>query len=177
VSAGHEIYRYDVNGPAYLGFAASFDVYGDDCVVIVPVGGHTDGSVIVFASLPDSKRYAFVGDLTWQLDGIRQRVERPPLMRKLADVDPGQVRENLLCVISIADLMQVVPAHDVAASDGIPRPTPVPASEVPEWIESGPARMRPTVHSEITWLLHRAAQRMVSIHSGLVSLAGRDERG
>ena len=42
-------------------------------------------------------------------------------MRKLADVDPGQVRLGLLQVASLAGLMQVVPAHDVTAYDGIPR--------------------------------------------------------
>lgn len=53
-------------------------------------------------------------------------------MRKLADVDAGQVREDLLRVASLAGLMQVVPAHDVRAYDGIPRlsarPTPSSAS-------------------------------------------------
>jgi hypothetical protein len=42
-------------------------------------------------------------------------------MRKLADVNPGQVRRGLLQVASLAGLMQVVPAHDVRADDGIPR--------------------------------------------------------
>jgi hypothetical protein len=42
-------------------------------------------------------------------------------MRKLADVDPGQVRKGLLQVASLVGLMQVVPAHDVRAYDGIPR--------------------------------------------------------
>jgi hypothetical protein len=42
------------------------------------------------------------------------------IWRKLADVDPGQVREDLLKVASLAGLMQVVPAHDLTAYDGIP---------------------------------------------------------
>ena len=41
-------------------------------------------------------------------------------MRTLADVDARQVREDLLQVASLAGLMQVVPAHDVSAYDGIP---------------------------------------------------------
>jgi hypothetical protein len=41
-------------------------------------------------------------------------------MRKLADVDPGQVRDDLLRVASLAGLMQVVPAHDLTAYEGIP---------------------------------------------------------
>ena len=130
VSAGHEIHEYEFDGPPYLGFPASFDVYRDGSVVVALAGGHTTGSVVVFVTVPSGQRYAFIGDLTWQLDGIRRRVERPLLMRKLADSDSKQVRQGLLQVIALADLMQIVPAHDVAAFDGIPhlpaRWTPVP---------------------------------------------------
>jgi N-acyl homoserine lactone hydrolase len=128
VSPGHQIHEYEFSGPPYLGFRSSFDVYGDGSVVIVPVGGHTPGSVVIFVTLPSGKRYAFVGDLTWQLDGISRRVERPWLMRKLADSDPEQVRHGLLRVIALADLMQIVPAHDVNAFEGIPF---LPESQIP----------------------------------------------
>lgn len=137
VSAGHEIHEYEFNGPTYLGFPSSFDVHGDGSVVIVLAGGHTTGSVVVFVTVPSGARYAFIGDLTWQLDGVRRRVERPWLLRKLADSDPGQVRAGLLRVIALADLMQIVPAHDLGAYDGIPHlptrwPTAAAASPSPE---------------------------------------------
>jgi glyoxylase-like metal-dependent hydrolase (beta-lactamase superfamily II) len=136
VSAGHEIHEYEFNGPPYLGFPSSFDVYGDGSMVITPAGGHTTGSVVVFVTVPSGQRYAFIGDLTWQLDGIRRRVERPLLLRKLADSDPEQVRQGLLRVIALADLMQIVPAHDRNAYGGIPhlpaRLAPVPAPEAAE---------------------------------------------
>ncbi|WP_433525372.1 MBL fold metallo-hydrolase [Nocardia pseudovaccinii] len=120
VSAGHEIHEYGFDGPSYLGFPSSFDVHGDGSVVVALAGGHTNGSVVVFVTEPTGKRYAFIGDLTWQLDGIRRRVERPLLMRALADTDPKRVRESLLRVVAVAGAVQVVPAHDVTAYDGIP---------------------------------------------------------
>ena len=136
VSAGHEIHEYEFSGPPYLGFPSSFDVHGDGSVVVALAGGHTTGSVVVFVTVPSGQRYAFIGDLTWQLDGIRRRVERPLLLRKLADSDPGQVREGLLRVIALDGLMQIVPAHDRNAYDGIPglpKPsTPVPAPDAAE---------------------------------------------
>jgi glyoxylase-like metal-dependent hydrolase (beta-lactamase superfamily II) len=136
VSAGHEIHEYEFNGPPYLGFPASFDVYGDGSVVIALAGGHTTGSVVIFVTVPSGQRYAFIGDLTWQLDGIRRRAERPWLLRKLADSDPGQVRRGLLRVIALAGLMQIVPAHDRDAYDAIPhlpaRLTPAAAPETAE---------------------------------------------
>ena len=123
VSQGHEIHSYGFDSGPYLGFPASHDVHGDGSVVIALAAGHTAGSVIVFVTVPSGKRYAFIGDLTWQFDGIRRRVERPWLMQKFADDDPALVREGLLRMIAVEDLMQIVPAHDLGAYDGIPRLT------------------------------------------------------
>jgi N-acyl homoserine lactone hydrolase len=120
VSAGLEIHEYALDGPAYLGFPASFDVHGDGSVMVALAGGHTFGSVVVFVTLPTGARYAFIGDLTWQLDGIRRRVERPWLLRKLADSDAEQVRQGLSRIIALSGVMTVVPAHDREAYDGIP---------------------------------------------------------
>ncbi len=129
VSRGHDIHEYGFENRPYLGFPSSHDVHGDGSVVIVLAGGHTTGSVIVFVTVPSGARYAFIGDLTWQLDGIRRRAERPWLMSKLADSDPGQVRQDLLRMIALDGLMQIVPAHDLDAYDGIPRLTPEAAGQ------------------------------------------------
>lgn len=132
VSEGRELHRYELGSGPYLGFPSSHDVHGDGSVVIALAGGHTAGSVVVFVTLPDARRYAFIGDLAWQSEGVRDLAERPLLMRRLADADPGQVRQGLLRVASLAGLMQVIPAHDLGAYDGIPRlpagPEPAPAA-------------------------------------------------
>jgi N-acyl homoserine lactone hydrolase len=120
VSKGHEIREYRFDDRPYLGFASSYDVHGDGSVVVTLAGGHTTGSVIVFVTLPTGKRYAFIGDLTWQIDGIRRRVERPWILSKLADSDPDLLRQGLRRMISLDGLMQVVPAHDLDSYQGIP---------------------------------------------------------
>ncbi|MBC7988831.1 MAG: hypothetical protein H7Y19_04515 [Luteimonas sp.] len=120
VSAGREIHQYEIDGPAYLGFPSSFDVYGDGSMVIALAGGHTTGSVVVFVTVPSGQRYAFIGDLTWQLEGVHRRIERPWLLRVLADSDAEQVRRGLLRASSLSHLMQIIPAHDRDAYDGIP---------------------------------------------------------
>lgn len=132
-----DVHEYTVDGPAYLGFPASFDVHGDGSVVVALAGGHTLGSVVVFVNLPTGARYAFLGDLTWQLDGIRHRVERPWLLSKLADSDPEQLRRSLLNAIALADLMTMVPAHDRDAYDGIPLlPARFPHATSAAWASS-----------------------------------------
>lgn len=120
VSPGLDIHEYAMDGPAYLGFSGSFDVHGDGSVVVALAGGHTLGSVVVFVTVPSGQRYGFIGDLTWQLDGLRRRVERPWLLSKLADSDPEQLRRGLLNAIALTDVMTIVPAHDRDAYDGIP---------------------------------------------------------
>jgi glyoxylase-like metal-dependent hydrolase (beta-lactamase superfamily II) len=125
VSKGLELHSYDLSGPAYLGFPASFDVYGDGSVVVALAAGHTSGSVVVFVTLPSGDRYGFIGDLTWQLDGITRGAERPWLLRRMADIDAETVRLGLHRSIALSSLMHIVPAHDVDAYASIP---PLPMS-------------------------------------------------
>lgn len=120
VSKGLDVRDYALDGPEYLGFPASFDVHGDGSVVVALAAGHTPGSVVIFVTLPSAKRYAFIGDLTWQMDGITRGAERPWLLRRLADVDADTVRLGLRRSIALSRVVQVVPAHDVAAYDSIP---------------------------------------------------------
>jgi glyoxylase-like metal-dependent hydrolase (beta-lactamase superfamily II) len=123
VSAGLKMHQYSLEGSPYLGFPSSYDVYGDGSVVVAQAGGHTPGSVVVFVALPSGTRYGFIGDLTWQFDGIERRAQRPWLMRRLADVDPGLVRVGLDRSIALRDVVRIVPSHDVPSYDSIPRLT------------------------------------------------------
>ncbi len=115
--------EYGFEGGSYLGFSKSHDVYGDGSIVVVPAPGHTPGSVIVFLTLPGGKRYAMVGDLAWQREGITLREERPWLQRSLGDSDPDGVREGLLHVAEIAERfpeLTLVPAHDARGFADMP---------------------------------------------------------
>jgi N-acyl homoserine lactone hydrolase len=130
VSPGHEVHRYQLDGPAYLGFPASHDVHGDGSVVVARAGGHTPGSVVVFVALPSGERYGFIGDLTWQLDGLERRAQRPWLMRRLADVDAELVSAGLDRCIALRDVVRLVPSHDVSAYAAIPALAPARPSTV-----------------------------------------------
>jgi len=116
--------EYGFEGDPYLGFPASHDVYGDGSIVVVPAPGHTPGSVIVFVTLPSGTRYAFVGDLVYQLEGITQREERPWLVRRKADTDAEGNRENMLRMIALKERLPeliIVPAHDMRGFAQIPK--------------------------------------------------------
>lgn len=114
---------YELDDSPYLGFERSRDVYGDGAIVIVPSPGHTPGSVIIFVTLPGEKRYAFIGDLAWQLEGVAEREERPWPMRN-ADSDAAAVREGLRHMAALSARfpeMVIVPAHDARAMAALPR--------------------------------------------------------
>ena len=113
--SGERYETYAFEARPYLGFAESRDVYGDGAVVIVPAPGHTPGSVIIFVSLPDRRRFAFVGDLVWQREALELREEKPWWTRMSADADAGRVREQLLRMSAIVQRfpeLTIVPAHD-----------------------------------------------------------------
>lgn len=115
-SCTNPIEEFEFEGGPYLGFSKSHDVYGDGAIVVVPAAGHTPGSVIVFVTLPSMKRYAFVGDLVWQREGISEREERPWLQRTLGDADPAAVRETIVHMAALKARLpelEIVPAHDV----------------------------------------------------------------
>lgn len=120
---GVEWHSYAFEDGPYLGFERSLDFHGDGSVVVVPAGGHTPGSVIIFVTLPDGVRYAFIGDLTWQAEGVDLPAERPWVSRQLVDVDAQRVREQLVRLHQLQEVMpelQIVPAHDRGVARTLP---------------------------------------------------------
>lgn len=90
--------EYGFEGGPYLGFPQSHDVYGDGSIVVVSAPGHTPGSVIIFVTLPNGTRYAFVGDLVYQMEGITLREEHRTCARytsvcENAEASSGKKRE------------------------------------------------------------------------------------
>jgi N-acyl homoserine lactone hydrolase len=116
-----EIYEFE--GGPYLGFPRHHDVFADGSIVLVPAPGHTPGSIVAFVTLPSGARYALLGDLVWQREGIELPAERPWLSRRLADLDAGGVAENIERVAAIharfPDL-HLLPAHDARAFARLP---------------------------------------------------------
>ena len=73
-------------------------------------------------TLRNGTRYAFVGDLVWQLEGITLREERPWITRN-SDWDAEGTRENLLRMIAFKERLPeliIVPAHDMRAFAEMP---------------------------------------------------------
>ncbi|WP_412463270.1 MBL fold metallo-hydrolase [Halobacteriovorax sp. RT-2-6] len=98
----------------YLSFHKYYDVFGDRNVIIVPLFGHTHGSLgIILNNAKDGKKYFFVGDAIWTTRQLSPLQNKPYLSSKLVDTDKAMARKK----IEIVKLMQqkgyiIVPTHD-----------------------------------------------------------------
>jgi glyoxylase-like metal-dependent hydrolase (beta-lactamase superfamily II) len=117
-----ELHDLSFPGDAYGPFAASHDFFGDGTVVLVPMPGHTPGSVGVFVNLPSDKRFLIIGDTSWTKEGVDWPAEKPWLARRMVDFDAAGVREQLVLLHQLQranpDLI-IVPAHDARVHDTI----------------------------------------------------------
>lgn len=122
--AGVSYKIFEYSGGPYLGFERSLDVFGDGSVVLVPAGGHTPGSLIAFIATPDGKRYALLGDLVWQKEGVDLPAERPWLPRALVGEDTQQVRDLIVHMHQLQKAVPglvLVPAHDRRVWESLPQ--------------------------------------------------------
>ena len=107
---------------AYGAFEVSRDFFGDGSVVVVPLPGHTPGSVGVFVSETSGKHFLIIGDTSWTKEGVDWPAEKPWLARRMVDHDPATVRELLVMLHQLQssnpDLI-VVPAHDARVHEEI----------------------------------------------------------
>jgi hypothetical protein len=72
-------------------------------------------------------RYAFVGDLVWQVEGLTQREERPWLEARVLGEDPAAVQQSMRRLSAIATRypqITIVAAHDPRGYVSIPECSP-----------------------------------------------------
>jgi glyoxylase-like metal-dependent hydrolase (beta-lactamase superfamily II) len=112
---GKPTLRFD---PApYETFDESADLYKDGSVVVVPLRGHTPGSVGIFVNLSPSRRFFYVGDAVDDERGFEERVGKSLVLR---DSDNNEALANQL-VARLSDLhkklpeLAIIPAHGRSA--------------------------------------------------------------
>src|SRR5207253_1345943 len=65
----------------YETFDESADLYGDGSVVVVPLRGHTPGSVGVFVNLSPTRRLFYLGDAVDDESGFEERAGKSLILR------------------------------------------------------------------------------------------------
>lgn len=98
-------------------FDESVDLYDDGSVVIVPLRGHTPGSVGIFVNLTPWKRLFYVGDAVDDERGFQDRVAKPLILRD-SDTDPAlanQIVAQLYNLHHQVPELAIIPAHGRSA--------------------------------------------------------------
>ncbi|PHS14054.1 MAG: MBL fold metallo-hydrolase [Kangiella sp.] len=106
---------YSLSADDYAGFSDSLDIYDDGTAVLVSLSGHTPGSIGLFVNTREGKRYFFIGDAVWNLDGLEKSRSKFWISSFLVDQDKEKtnaiVAKIIALVISNPELI-IVPAHD-----------------------------------------------------------------
>jgi N-acyl homoserine lactone hydrolase len=100
----------------YETFDESVDLYKDGSVVVVPLRGHTPGSLGIFVNLSPTLRLFYVGDAVDDERGFEERVGKSLILqdsdndRKLANLIVGRISE-----LHELPGLAVIPAHGRSA--------------------------------------------------------------
>ena len=101
----------------YETFDESTDLYGDGSVVVVPLRGHTPGSVGIFVNLDAHRRLFYVGDAIDDERGFQDRVDKPLMLRD-TDSDPARANEIVAKLNQLHQMLPelaIIPAHGRSA--------------------------------------------------------------
>lgn len=104
----------------YEGFESSIDLFQDGKIVLVPLFGHTPGSVGMFVTVDSGKRYFFIGDVVWRADALAKGSPKFWFARALVDHAEDQTQqtiEQIRRVMAKDPDLVVVPAHDGQVQD------------------------------------------------------------
>jgi glyoxylase-like metal-dependent hydrolase (beta-lactamase superfamily II) len=105
----------------YFGFSRSYDVFRDGSIVLVPLPGHTPGSVGVFLKVGPRLVFA-IGDATWIMEAVERGLPRPPTLRAFADDDPDAADRQVKFLAAFHAShpeIAILPAHDRSSWEGI----------------------------------------------------------
>lgn len=115
-----------LDGGPYLGFPRSHDLFGDGAIIVVPLPGHTPGSIGVFASAA-GRRVFLVGDAALISEAVERGLPKVDPLRGAVENDPAQSDRTIAALAAFHTAQPdvvVIPAHDRTAWQGVFGETP-----------------------------------------------------
>lgn len=115
-----ETFAWD--GGPYETFDRSHDLFGDRSVILVPLPGHTPGSIGVFLDGVRHRRLLFVGDAAWSNRAIEIPSHKLAPFSKIADADTSVLSDTLWRLHHLHEAdpsILMVPTHDGLAFEDV----------------------------------------------------------
>lgn len=121
---------FELEDRPFASYARSLDLYGDGSAVLVPMPGHTPGSVGLFLTVASGRQYFFVGDTVWKVEAVARQAPKFWLAGWLVDHDGRATDEavrQLHALMEANPALTIVPAHDAEVQDAL--------GYFPKWVE------------------------------------------
>ena len=100
---------------AFMGFDASLDVFNDGTVVLVPLFGHTPGSVGLFVTVDSGKRFFLLGDVVWSAKALQDASPKFLPASLIVDMNRSLTQQSIEQIRQLQRQhpeIVMVPAHD-----------------------------------------------------------------
>jgi glyoxylase-like metal-dependent hydrolase (beta-lactamase superfamily II) len=106
----------------FKGYPESLDLFQDGKVVLVPMPGHTPGSVGLFVAADSGVVYFFIGDVAWTVAALKEGAPKFWMAGKLVDGHQQQTQnilEKVRALMQAEPSLVVIPAHDSTVQDAL----------------------------------------------------------
>lgn len=103
-----------IPGKTFLGFLASYDIFGDGSLVLVDLPGHTDGLMGLIVTMPSGKRFLLGGDSFYFPENLETKSPKSKLMKKLVHEkeEADRTIEKLYDLMMDNRSIEMVGCHD-----------------------------------------------------------------
>ncbi len=111
---------FECDGPAYDGFRASHDLFGDGSIILVPLPGHTAGSTGMLIQRSNGSRVFLLGDAAWVSENYLRPATMHPFLWNGVTSDDATARQKLIQLHHYARSNPDVPLigmHDAALQE------------------------------------------------------------
>jgi len=116
----NETELFDLDGPPYEGFRASYDLFGDGSVVLVPLPGHTAGNTGMFINRSNGPRLFLLGDAAWVSQHYLRPATMHPFIWSQVTGDDATARQTLIDLHHFANQhpeVAMIAMHDAALQE------------------------------------------------------------
>ena len=118
--ADNPIELYDLGGPGYASFQASYDLFGDGSIILVPLPGHTAGQVGMFVHRANGTHLFLIGDAAWIADNYMKPAPMHPILWSLVSSNQSTALQTLIklhCFAHRHPEIPLVAMHDASMQE------------------------------------------------------------
>jgi N-acyl homoserine lactone hydrolase len=100
---------FDCDGPSYMGFRSSYDLFGDGSVMLVPLPGHTAGNTGMIINRSNGSRLFLLGDAVWVAPNFQRPATMHPFIWSNVTSDDATARQTLIDLYHFSHRYPTIP--------------------------------------------------------------------